>query len=286
MKKGMTLLSIGVVLVLTIWAVFFHAKKDATQTATTIVLGSQGTDTAVWRHIASSEAAKKTGLKIEVKDFTDSAALNRALADNAIQANAFQSYAYYVTYNKANPKNQVYALGTSYIQPMGLYSQNYHTIDQIPNHATIAIANDPAAESRGLKLLESAGLITLKPHAVDDLVSPNDIIDNPKSLNIKPVVSTTTPALLHDQGVAAVAIDNNTAQQAKLNVFKDAIFHEKLDQNTRANVNVIVTNKQHRHDKQYQKLVTLYHEPTIQKWLKQYYPGKMSAEKPLSALTK
>ena len=55
----MTLLSIGVALVLIIWAVFFHAEKDTTQTATTIVLGSQGTDTAVWRHIASSEAAKK-----------------------------------------------------------------------------------------------------------------------------------------------------------------------------------------------------------------------------------
>ena len=286
MKKLVSLLGVALVIVVAIGVGFFHTKKNTTSTTTTIVLGSQGTDTAVWQHIAASPAAKKAGLKIEVKDFTDSAALNRALADNAIQANAFQSYAYYVTYNKANPKNQVFALGTSYIQPMGLYSQRYRTVDRIPEHATIAIANDPAAESRGLKLLESAGLMTLKPHAVDDLVTPNDIVKNPKSFSIKPVVSTTTPALLHDQGVAAVAIDNNTAQQAKLNVFKDAIFHEKLDQNTRANVNVIVTNKQHQHDQNYQKLVTLYHDPTIQKWLKKYYPGKMSVEKPISTLAK
>lgn len=286
MKKLVILLGVALVIVVAIGVGFFHTKKNTTSTTTTIVLGSQGTDTAVWQHIAASPAAKKAGLKIEVKDFTDSAALNRALADNAIQANAFQSYAYYVTYNKANPKNQVFALGTSYIQPMGLYSQRYRTVDRIPEHATIAIANDPAAESRGLKLLESAGLMTLKPHAVDDLVTPNDIVKNPKSFSIKPVVSTTTPALLHDQGVAAVAIDNNTAQQAKLNVFKDAIFHEKLDQNTRANVNVIVTNKQHQHDQNYQKLVTIYHDPTIQKWLKKYYPGKMSVEKPISTLAK
>lgn len=286
MKRLVILLGVALVIVVAIGVGFFHTKKNTTSSTTTIVLGSQGTDTAVWQHIAASPAAKKAGLKIEVKDFTDSAALNRALADNAIQANAFQSYAYYVTYNKANPKNQVFALGTSYIQPMGLYSQRYRTVDRIPEHATIAIANDPAAESRGLKLLESAGLMTLKPHAVDDLVTPNDIVKNPKSFSIKPVVSTTTPALLHDQGVAAVAIDNNTAQQAKLNVFKDAIFHEKLDQNTRANVNVIVTNKQHQHDQNYQKLVTLYHDPTIQKWLKKYYPGKMSVEKPISTLAK
>ncbi|MFT9389016.1 MAG: MetQ/NlpA family ABC transporter substrate-binding protein [Leuconostoc sp.] len=286
MKRLVILLGVALVIVVAIGVGFFHTKKNTTSTTTTIVLGSQGTDTAVWQHIAASQAAKKAGLKIEVKDFTDSAALNRALADNAIQANAFQSYAYYVTYNKANPKNQVFALGTSYIQPMGLYSQRYRTVDRIPEHATIAIANDPAAESRGLKLLESAGLIILKPHAVDDLVTPNDIAKNPKAFSIKPVVSTTTPALLHDQGVAAVAIDNNTAQQAKLNVFKDAIFHEKLDQNTRANVNVIVTNKQHQHDHNYQKLVTLYHDPTIQKWLKKYYPGKVSVEKPISTLAK
>ena len=113
---------------------------------------------------------------------------------------------------------------------MGIYSGKYKSISSIPKNSTVAIANDAAAESRGLKLLESAGLVTLNKHQVDELVAPSDVKENPKQLKIKTVESTSTPSLLHDDGIAAVAIDNNTAQISKLDVFKDAIFHEKLDQ--------------------------------------------------------
>ncbi len=148
---------------------------------------------------------------------------------------------------------------------MGIYSRKYKSVSSIPENSTVAVANDAAAESRGLKLLESAGLITLNKHSVDELVAPSDIKKNPKKLNIKTVESTSTPSLLHDNGIAAVTIDNNTAQISKLNVFKDSIFHEKLDQNTKANINIIVTNKKHINNKNYKKLVNIYHNKAIQK---------------------
>lgn len=273
------------IVVIVIAVVGFTFKKPETSNEK-IILGSQGTDTLVWKHIANSDAAKKAHLDITVKDFTDSNSLNTALANNDIQANAFQSYAFYTNYNKTNSKNKVYALGTSYIQPMGLYSSKTKNLKDIANGSVIAIANDPAAESRGLKLLESAGLIELKKHSVNDLLTPNDITANKKNIKIKTVVSTSTPNLLHDDGVTAVVIDNNTAQMAKLNVFKDSLYHEKLDQNTRANVNVIVTNQKHRNDKDYKKLVELYHDSEIQKWIKKNYPGKMEVNKSLSDLEK
>lgn len=251
---------------------------------TKITIGSQGTDTEVWRHIANSKIVKQKQLKIKVRDFTDSNSLNKALANNEIQANAFQSFAFYNTYNKNNPKKKIYALGTTYIQPMGIYSGKYKSVSRIPENSTVAVANDAAAESRGLKLLESAGLITLNKHSVNELVAPSDIKKNPKKLNIKTVESTSTPSLLHDSGIAAVTIDNNTAQISKLDVFKDSIFREKLDQNTKANVNVIVTNKKHINSKNYKKLVSIYHNKEIQKWIKNNYPGKVEVKKAMNAL--
>lgn len=128
----------------------------------TIVIGTQNTDTAVWEHIAKSSQAKKAGLNIKVKDITDSNSINKATATGQIDVNGFQSYAFFTTYNNKNPKNKLVAIGTTYIQPMGLYSEKYKKISEIPDGSTVVIANDAAAESRGLKLLESAGLITFK----------------------------------------------------------------------------------------------------------------------------
>lgn len=262
----------------------FMTLPNTVAADTKIIIGSQGTDTVVWKHIANSKVAKQKKLKIKVRDFTDSNSLNKALANNEIQANAFQSFAFYNTYNKNNPKKNIYALGTTYIQPMGIYSKKYKSVSSIPENSTVAVANDAAAESRGLKLLESAGLITLNKHSVDELVAPSDIKKNPKKLNIKTVESTSTPSLLHDNGIAAVTIDNNTAQISKLNVFKDSIFHEKLDQNTKANINIIVTNKKHINNKNYKKLVNIYHNKAIQKWIKKNYPGKVEVEKTIHSL--
>lgn len=257
---------------------FFHQQQSQT-----ITVGSQGTDTQVWQQIAKSRALKKAGLKIKVRDFTDSASLDRATAEGTIDVNAFQSYAYFTTFNKTN-KQKLAALGTTYIQPMGLYSGRYKSVKQIPQDATVAIANDAAAESRGLKLLESAGLIKLKKHDANTMVTPTDIKSNPRNLHIRTITSTQTPSLLNDNGVAAVVIDNNTAQTAGLNVFKQSIYHESLNQNTKANVNVIATAQKNATNPNYRKLVKIYHSQEVQNYVHKKFPAKVEVNKPLSYL--
>lgn len=249
-----------------------------------IIMGSQGTDTQVWEHIAKSKEAKKMGLKITVKDFTDSASLDKGVADGKLDVNAFQSYAYLVTYNEGNKDGQLAVLGTTYIQPMGLYSKRYSKLGSIPDGSTLAIANDPAAESRGLKLLASAGLLQLKQHGSNVLVTPQDIKKNPHNYKITTILSTNAPSVLKDNSVAAVAIDNTTAQEAGLNVFKDSIYHEKLEQNTKANVNVIVTTKKNANNATYKKLVKLYHNKAIQKYIQKKFPGKVEVNKSVKYL--
>ena len=63
----------------------------------------------------------------------------------------------------------------------------------------------------------------------------------------------------------------------------DSIYHEKLDQNTKANVNVLAVANKNKNDKTYKKLVKLYHNKEIQKYIKKkYYGTKIEVNKPLS----
>ncbi|WP_345208873.1 MetQ/NlpA family ABC transporter substrate-binding protein, partial [Chryseobacterium ginsengisoli] len=52
-----------------------------------------------------------------------------------------------------------------HLEPLAMYSKNHDTPEQIPNGSVITLPNDPANQFRALKLLENAGLLTLKPEA-------------------------------------------------------------------------------------------------------------------------
>ncbi|WP_093626445.1 MetQ/NlpA family ABC transporter substrate-binding protein [Limosilactobacillus gorillae] len=251
-------------------------KKDK------ITLGTVGPDVQIWQHIANSKQAKEVGLKIKVKSFTDPVALNRATASGEVDVNAFQSWSYLQAYNKENKKAQLVALGTTYLEPMGLYSDRYKSIKDIPDGATVAIANNPANTARGLLLLQSAGLIKLKSNfgATSGI---NDISSNPKNLQFKEIDDTTGPRVLKSTDL--VLIGNTIALTGHLNVLKDSIYHEKVSQSTKNNINVIVTAKKNRNNTEYRKLVKLYHNKQIQAWINQkYQKTKVNVDKPLNFL--
>lgn len=247
-----------------------------------ITVGTIGPDVQVWQHIANSKQAKSEGLKIKVKSFTDPVALNRATASGEIDVNAFQSWSYLQAYNKENKKAQLAAIGTTYLEPMGLYSDKYKSVKDIPDGATVAIANNPANTARGLLLLQSAGLIKLKP-GFGATSGTNEIAANPKNLQFKEIDDTTGPRVLKSTDL--VLIGNTIALTGHLNVLKDSIYHEKVDQSTKDNINVLATAKKNRDNKEYKKLVKLYHNKQIQQWIAKKYQGtKVNIDKPLNYL--
>ncbi len=96
--------------------------------------------------------------------------------------------------------------------PQGVYSQKYKKLDDLPEGARVAIANDPSNGARGLMILALHGVIKLKdPNDVASTIA--DITDNPKKLRF----------------VDLVAINNNYAVQAGLNPAKDAVAQENAD---------------------------------------------------------
>lgn len=282
MKKSFWWLSgIIVVIITAILGIHAATSHSANSTkASTITVGSQGSDYDIWQHIAKSKDAKNMGLKIKVKQITDGVQLNKATAQGNVDVNAFQSWSYYLAYNKENKSSKLAALGTTYLEPMGIYSKKYKSVKDIPNGATIAIANNPSQAARGLILLQKAGLITLDKN-FGYLGTVSDIKSNPKHLKFKEIDDTTGPRVINN--VDAVLISNTVALEGHLHVLTDSIFHEKVDQSTKDNINILATAAKNKNNKSYKKLIKLYHKKDIQKYIKQkYYGTKIEVSKPLS----
>lgn len=283
MKKIVILLGVLVVLVAAGFGVH-EVSSSQKKESKTIVVGSQGSDYQIWQHIAKSQEAKEAGLTIQVKEITDGVQLNKATADGSVDVNAFQSYSYFKAYNSQDSKQPLAALGTTYLEPLGIYSEKYTSLSELPDGATVAIANNPANTARGLLLLQDAGLIKLSDD-FDALSGVEKVKENPKHLVFKQIDDTTGPRVL--KSVDAVLISNTVALDGGLNVLKDSLFHEKVNQRTKNNINILATAEKNKNNENFKKLVKLYHNQAIQNYIKKDFGGtKIAVDKPISYLEK
>ncbi|OIF90036.1 NLPA lipoprotein, partial [Acinetobacter baumannii] len=217
----------------------------------TVVIASTGSDADIWRYISTLPETKAAGVKLEVKNFTDYVAMNTAVANKEVDLNAFQSYAYLVAFNASN-KDKIAPVATTYLEPMGIYSSKHKKVEEFQQGASIAIPNDAANEARALLLLQSAGLIKLKADFDPAKGTPSDIIDNSKKIDIKPIQMATAVRVKDE--VDAIVLGNTLALEGGLNVLKDSIYYEPVDQSTKLNVNILATAESRKDDPILQKV--------------------------------
>ena len=246
----------------------------------TVKVASVGSDAEIWRHIAETDQAKKAGLKIEVEELNGGVPLNQAVAEGSVDANAFQSIGYLHGFNASN-SSKLTPIGTTYIEPMGLYSKKVKALNDLPNGAKIAIPDSPYNTTRALRLLESAGLIKLPADFKEGTGTPSDIVENKKNFEFLLIDDTTSVRVLDDADL--IAIGNTIALEGGLNVLKDALFYEKADESTITSINVIVVKSGNESKDDYKKLVDLYHDAEVQKFISDKFQGtKVEVKKPIS----
>ncbi|NNM75245.1 MetQ/NlpA family ABC transporter substrate-binding protein [Enterovirga aerilata] len=148
--------------------------------------------------------AKEKGLEVQVVEFTDWITPNEALANGDIDANLFQHIPFMTAASKARGYKFA-AVAPTYVMPVGLFSNKVKTFAEVPDGAWVAIANDPVNGARGLRLLDKAGLIKLKPGAGDD-ATVIDIVSNPKKLRFRELEAAQLPRSLDDVTLAQVSI--------------------------------------------------------------------------------
>ena len=246
----------------------------------TVKVASVGSDAEIWRHIAETDQAKKAGLKIEVEELNGGVPLNQAVAEGSVDANAFQSIGYLQGFNASN-SSKLIPIGTTYIEPMGLYSKKVKALNDLPNGAKIAIPDNPYNTTRALRLLETAGLIKLSTDFKEGTGTPSDIVENKKNFEFLLIDDTTSVRVLDDADL--IAIGNTIALEGGLNVLKDALFYEKADESTITSINVIVVKSGNESNDDYKKLVDLYHDADVQKFISDKFQGtKVEVKKPIS----
>lgn len=213
--------------------------------------------------------AKKAGLKLEVKEFTDYVTPNTAVQQGQVDANYFQHKPYLDDFNKKNGTDIVPVPGgTVHLEPLGVYSKSVKKLADLKQGASVALPNDTTNEARALKLLEANGVIKLKSGAGYD-ATPKDVTSNPKNLKFKELEAAQLPRSLGD--VDAAVINGNYALEAKLSPAKDAIAAEAAKDNPYANF--LAVKKGNENDPRVKKLAKLLTSPEVKKFIEDKYDG-------------
>lgn len=195
--------------------------------------------------------------------------------------NAFQSWTYLQSFNEQTGA-ELTAFATTYLEPMGVYSEKYTTLEEIPDGAVVAIADNPSNASRGLLLLQAAGLLTLTDD-FDALGTTADIVGNPKNLEFVEIDDTTGPRVLADVDLALIS--NSVALEGGLNVLEDSLYYEEVSEDTKNNINILVTQKENAEDSDILKLAELYHSDEVQDYIAEEFGGtKVAVQKEISYL--
>ena len=239
---------------------------DSSSSDTTkVTLGISGSDTTIWDYVA--DKAEAEGIDLEIQTFSDYVAPNLALAEGELDLNAFQTISYFDEF--VNEHNiDIVPIGSTVIAPMGLYSDKYESIDEIPDGSQIAMPNEATNMGRALLLLDEAGLITLSEDA-GLTGTAEDIIDNPKNIEIMPMVSGHTPRAMPD--VAASVINNGIAVDAGLNPTDDPIARES--ETAKPYINLIAAQAEEADNEAYQKIVELYQEEDTAEFIIEHTKG-------------
>lgn len=213
---------------------------------------------------------EKEGIDLEIKKFDDYILPNKALNEKQLDANYFQHIPYLESQMKDNGYEFVNA-GGIHIEPIGVYSKKYKSLEELPNGAEIIMSNSVADHGRMLLLLQQEGLIKLKEGIDQTKATVKDIVDNPKNIKFRTNVNAELLPKVYQNGEGdAVLINTNFAIGAGLNPKEDAIALEGANS---PYVNIITVRKGDENKEAIKALVKVLHSKEIQDFILEKYKG-------------
>jgi D-methionine transport system substrate-binding protein len=267
MKKSISLASIAILLFTLILSGCSGDSASGSGEKETVKVGVNGSGVPIWDYM--KEKAAKEGIEIEIVEFADYVRPNQALADGDIDLNAFQTISYFDSFVKEHNLDLV-PIGSTIIAPMGIYSEKYKSVEDLPKGSKVAVPQEATNLGRALLLLEEAGLIELK-EGFDQSQGLEAIKENPKNLEFTPVVAAQTPRVLPD--VAASIINNGVAVEAGFVPIDDSIYIEGAE--SKPFINIIAAQEKDKENKTYKKIVELYQEDDVAEHIKKTYKDSL-----------
>ena len=184
--------------------------------------------------LVAKDVAKTKNLYIQLVNFDDYNIPNEALVGKDIDANAFQTIPFMNAQVKAR-NYKLIILGKTWAEPLGFYSNKIKSIQELSDHAKIAIPNDPSNQGRALNLLAKANLIQLRKDA-PSLPKLGDIAVNPHHYQLVDLDAAQLSRSLDD--VTMAAVNTNFVIPAGINP-QSALLKEDIKNNPYDNIIVV-----------------------------------------------
>ncbi|MGD6816358.1 MetQ/NlpA family ABC transporter substrate-binding protein [Metabacillus sp. 84] len=204
------------------------------------------------------------GITLETVVLSDNVQPNNALAAKEVDANFFQHVPYMEQYNRNN-QSELVLVKPIYFANYGVYAKNHKSIEDLPEGATVAIANDVSNIDRSLSLLAQHEVLTLGEKK-DVYYTKADIKENPKNLQFKEVDLLMLARTYDDTD--AVIMTPAYAAPLGLTPKSDALLTEGVENDFAIS---LVARKDNADSEPIQKLGKAMTSPEVRKFLEEKY---------------
>ncbi|MDN7243569.1 MetQ/NlpA family ABC transporter substrate-binding protein [Planococcus sp. N028] len=215
---------------------------------------------------------EEQGVELQIETYQDYVLPNQDLESGEIDANYFQHVPYLESQKKDFGYDFVDA-GGIHIEPIGVYSKKYSTLDELPEGATILMSNSVADHGRILSMLEAEGLIKLADGVDKTAAEVSDVVENPKNIEFDANYEAALLVQMYESGEGdAVLINSNYAIDAGLNPLEDSIALESSDS---PYVNIIAVRAGDENKENVKKLVEVLKSKEIQDFMLEEWGGSV-----------
>ncbi|WP_206911840.1 D-methionine transport system substrate-binding protein [Enterococcus sp. DIV0840] len=206
------------------------------------------------------------GYQIKQTEFTELIQADVALTEGAIDLNVDQHTAYLNNFNE-NKRTHLVGITAIPTVPAGLFPGKSSTLDEVEEGDKIGIPDDASNTARAFNLLQKAGWIKLKTGIDPVKATKEDVVSNPKNLELIQMSSPQIPRSLTDLDYAV--IPGSIVYSAKLDP-KDSLLSEDVLKEYEL---VATVDKKNQESDWAQAVVNAYHSEEFKKYLKEHNQG-------------
>ncbi len=227
-----------------------------------VTIGVVGASGPQWQTF--EKLANESGIYIDLKDFTDYQQPNPATTSGDLDLNQFQHILFLAQYLNESGADLT-PIGATAIYPLGVYSKQYTSTDEIPQGTQVTIPNDGTNQARALGVLQSAGLIKLKDGTGALTATPEDVDTANSKVTVAPVAADQTARSLDDQSVAAAVVNNDYVTEAGLEASSAIAQDDPTADSSHPFINVWVSKTADKDNPVYLKLVEISQSADVEK---------------------
>lgn len=236
---------------------------------TTIKIGASNTPHAEILEFAAP-ILEEEGITLDISTYNDYVVPNVALDEGDLDANYFQHVPFFEAAVAENDYDFVNA-GGIHLEPIGLFSQDYTSLDELPDGATILVSSNQSDWGRIIAIFQEAGLVSVDEGTDLTTATFDDITENPKNLVFEYENDPALMPTLYTQGEGdIVAINSNFAVDQGLNPLEDSIA---LESESSPYANIIAVRSEDKDNEAILKLVEVLRSQEVQDYILETWDG-------------